>query len=1623
MAEHSIPGSLIDRIRAGRAALVVGSSFGALAGLPSWKKLLERLREELAKRGKEGDKEAAEDVAALLKKGRLVSAAGFLARQLGGDACDNIVAEAWKSPETLPETAKVLGRLPLKAIWTTQPGDLIEKVVAAGSPSGWPDARVATYATAGDIDPRRRYVLKLLGDVNDGSFVVVPTSVRRALSSAQPFRKIVGDMYGDASLLFVGFRHGDPDLQAILDRLFSTYEPPTVDHYFAGSGLGPVDQEELHAEHHISAIPLEGQGGDEKSSEALVEFLNHLAAECEKVGLSLATTRPAEDDLEGWLERLAQDNADTDAKDAIVAIENRARDAGDWEKVVDALMGRVEAEHEATGRAAILREVARIFEEKTGDLPRAFTALTAALREDPTDEDVITAAERLAAETDGWGELVADLSEAVPAITDKKVAAGIWVRLGRWYADKLRHDDYAVASYREALKLDTRRREAREGLEELYRKQQKWGELASELSAHADVEDEAGRRVDVLLALGDLYETQLASTAKAIDAYEKALDADKDNDDALAALERLYRRGERWGKLAGILEKRAEHLELNDPTRAAAIRKELGTLRSEKLGDVEGAIGRYEAALNANPRDVDALKSLEKLYEKLGRTDDYLRTLERLAEVGPENERAATYRRLAAEVEDREGGAEKATRYYEALLGLEPNARDAYRSLDRLYRASQRWDEAVRLLERQISTVTEAKDRVELWASLGRLQEQELQDPHRAIEAYQNAIDITPDHKDSLTALARLYKRVESWDKAVATLGKLAEAAGPRGADLWHDAAMILSRQLDDAAEADKAWNKALALDAGHLPSILAMIEQAKRNQDYARAAHLMIDAEHHSHDRQQKVQLLFDAARLWADVLEQPDKAADLYARVLALDPEHVEAGLRAVERWIARENWDEAEPVLEMLARKVDPEDTIEKARRHALLGKVAEALGHGDKAAKHYRIAVENDPESLEASFGLAGLLYAKKEWADAEKHYRDLLARHRPSLPESQLIDVWHRIGVAAKSRGEVKAAEGAFRRALEHDPRHRPTLRHVIELATAKGDWKAVVEAKRAELEGAGEDERFKLLDEIGDLYAQNLEDPVTALGAYLEGLTLRPRSHQLLHKTLEIYTEQKQWRRALETLSKLAEIDKDPGTRAKYWYAAAVVARDEIKDADEAVEFFTRALDDAPSMSKAFDAIERILGERQDWKGLVRAYRKMIKRVADRASEEQLLTLWTRLGETALEKIGDREAAMAALEVAATLEPGNVSRHEQLARLYLEAGPDRADKAAHELQILLKRSPDRLDLYKSLAEIYEETGQVDKAYCLAQALTFLGQASDEDKAIIEAHRPKKFALAKRRLTEELWQKNIIHPREDRVLSGIFASLTAPLAATTGQPHAALELDPAKQTDPEKDPHLVARMFRYAVQTLGITPAPELYLRPGHKDGIRAANIVEKGELHPAVLIGEPYIGKKNERDVAFDVAKKLVYFRPERYVYFALPTMPKLEAAFEASLVAAGVINGKREADVEKLASHLKRTVPGSILEHVTVLAKKMPTTVASVNAHAVVGGWVTAADLTANRVGLILANDLETAARMVATEQNVPSTLSAKERLRELLAYAVSEEYFAVRKHLGLDVGPGAGA
>jgi cysteine-rich repeat protein len=797
------------------------------------------------------------------------------------------------------------------------------------------------------------------------------------------------------------------------------------------------------------------------------------------------------------------------------------------------------------------------------------------------------------------------------------------------------------------------------------------------------------------------------------------------------------------------------------------------------------------------------------------------------------------------------------------------------------------------------------------------------------------------------------------------------------------EAGALALTELGDREAAERYLDKALGLDGDHLGALRTLADLSTRPRARGRARSTTPARRGRGPAARRSHRAVVAGRRDLRAAPRGSGRALGLLERVLKLDPDHVGAGEKVADRLVAAERWDDALPVLEMLARRSEGGDRLERARRQSQLGAAYEHLHRTEKAAKHYRLAVEADPDNLDAALGLAGTLTteakavegtategAEERWKEVDKRYREILARFRTGLADGQVADIWYRLGLAARALGDDKKAENALRRALEKEPAHEATLAgpgragrtaRRLEDGRRGQAWPDRARARRAQGQAARRDRRSGS--------AASSRTPAAAIGAYLEAQRLAPGGHALLHKLLDAYGEQKQWRRGVEVLDQLAALETAPARRAKYHYAAAVIARDELADTEVAVERFNLALDDAPTTPKAFEAIDKLLSDAHDWKNLARAVRRHLKRLGDDAAPERALELWTRLGDLYLDHLGNPELAIEAFEIAAQLDPDNHGRHEQLADLYLEAGEARRGDAIAELQQLLTFAPDRVEVYKALSNLYKDENELDKAWCLAQALVFLGAGQPEEKALYQKYRPAQFIPATRRLTEELWGKAIIHPAEDRAVGAIFASTLGALAGSTAQPPTAFGLDVGARVDLEHDNRLPARVDQVRRRRAGARRAADAVVRRRRRPAGRQHR--RQGQAGAVAPVRQGRAHRRARAGLRDRQAPGLPAAR-------ALRDLRAGQRAEDRERVRGGAPGrrrpgaGRRHRRRQEAGGTVKKTVPGPLLEQVAVLAGKLGPRLGN----GLVTHWRSATDLTANRVGLILANDLETAAK-----------------------------------------------
>ncbi len=1317
-----------------------------------------------------------------------------------------------------------------------------------------------------------------------------------------------------------------------------------------------------------------------------------------------------------------------------------------WEQLAEILLERAGLRDDVTEQINLLIQVAKIYEQELGDQDNAYVILEEAFKRDFSHEAVAKELERLATATNRWQELLGEYTNQVRELegTNRSQAADLWVKIGRWYGEHLAHIEYAIHSVQQALRIDPAHVGALAALSELQRKRGSWGELVETLSRQAASETDAIKRADVYFNLGELLENQIMDQGQAISAYQQAMANHATSMPVLTALDRLYRFHQMWEPLIDVLNRRAA-LEQQQPSggderEVIRLRLEIGQIWDLRLYDAGQAIGSYQSVLEIDPSNLPALRALEQLYEKTGQSEKYLEVLEAQLDASPTDaERVSLYERMASAWEERFSKLDRAAEALEKIVALDPRNYSAYRELARIYGQAGRWEALVETYRNHIDNTTDVATRVDLYCAMGAIYEQQLQDFDRAIESYTDVLSFDPDEPRALDALGRLYERIQEWDRAIDVMTQAVQltAETRKQVDLYCRIGRIQYGQLGDAAGAESNFLRGLAVEQTHVATMEALTRLYSDRGDWLKAAQMMVRAEQVTPVVLDKVRLLHEAAKIYDERLREPEPAKQLYAAVIALDPEHVEAGKPLAELYFDNREWTPLSPVIEMLVRKVsqtrpDPRSLNELYYRAA---RTADELGDYDRALRHYEAAYNIDSTYLPTLIGRADLLFKMNDWDNAGKIYQTILVQHRDSQAEDEVVRIYYRLGMVRQNLGERKKALNMFEKALEIDPTHRETLEAVVALQSAQNDWEAVVHAKRGMMATSNNQERVALLSEIGNIYHDKLQNSQKSIAAYLEAIEFDPDDHALLQKVLDLYTETKQWKKVVETIERFIALETDGIRKGSYYLAAGTIARDELKASDEAIDFYNKALDSffadplklpkayLPRALKAFADIDKILTTKKDWKSQERAYRAMIKRLPQQDGGESdayhklRVDLLHALGEIYRSRLNHFQSSIQAFEVAQELDPGNRDRAEILAELYVRAGADYADKAVGVHMKMLRDEPFKYDSYKALYSIYKDAHQYDKTWCMCATLAFLKKAEPEQLQFYEQYKPRGLVKAKSIMTPESWSK-LVHPDENRYISSILGAVWSGVAAFKAYPHKELGIKRKDKRQLATDQLMFSKLFYYVAQVLGV-PVPEVFLIEDAKPAdIQLANFAEKAELCPAFVVRPHLLQGKTEREIAFLSARRLTFMRPEYYLKLLLPTNTELKVAFLSAihLVRRDFPLPQDVAQVvtQQYAPEIQKRLNPAVYEQLAAVVQRFIQAAPKVD----LATWGHAVDGTSHRAGFVVCGDLEVASRMVSAEPVTVGGPQVKDKIKELVLYSISEEYFAVRQQMGITIG-----
>jgi hypothetical protein len=253
---------------------------------------------------------------------------------------------------------------------------------------------------------------------------------------------------------------------------------------------------------------------------------------------------------------------------------------------------------------------------------------------------------------------------------------------------------------------------------------------------------------------------------------------------------------------------------------------------------------------------------------------------------------------------------------------------------------------------------------------------------------------------------------------------------------------------------------------------------------------------------------------------------------------------------------------------------------------------------------------------------------------------------------------------------------------------------------------------------------------------------------------------------------------------------------------------------------------------------------------------------------------------------------------------------------------------------------------------------------------------------------------------------------------VLANISQTVLAIRADEHKVYGIKRKDKRDLNTDQLMLSRVFIYASQILGVS-IPELFLRQDWAGDMEFVSAREKQQLCPAVIVGSALLQGKQEKDLAYALGKRLSLLRADHVMRWPriVPQVSELKAFFLAALKLVQPkipVKDDMLVPVNERVALLHQFLPPQQMEQLAEVVRRFIASGAEVELHK----WAIAVDYTSTRAGFLLCNDLETAVAQIMSEPIAVGSADPKDKVRDLIQWSVSEEYFELRSHLGLAIG-----
>jgi tetratricopeptide (TPR) repeat protein len=1304
---------------------------------------------------------------------------------------------------------------------------------------------------------------------------------------------------------------------------------------------------------------------------------------------------------------LALDPEDAQARGALEGLYRRG---GRHEQLTAVLLDRLETETDAETRAQVLREVGDLYETHLYQPDNALVAYAQALAEDATDSRTEDTVHRLARAENNFEDVANILREAAESTDRPENALAAHMALARVQREGLDQLNEAHETLTRALTLDPAYEPALTALTHMYRETSAYPSLVQLLLHCADAASNAARARTLRVEAAGILVDNLGDAQHAEKLLATVFAADPSHEGVALKLEALYRARGDTAQAVAVLERSARGQESSQ--RASTLMR-LAALHEESDDGADRALESYRAALAIDDKNKTAIDGLLRL---LSEREDYAAMLplleQKLALTHAESEQVEILDTLGT-LQETLGDRTAAVRSLERAVAITPGHPDACDALARLYRSASRHEDLADLFDLRAKATEDVSRKVDLLMQSARTWMVDVGSPERALFVCERVLAIAPEHSEALSLTARMRSLAGDNASAVEALELLAASEpDPQKKASAMVRAGELHEQREDLDAAIDCYRSALDLDRLQTRAVEALRRIYERRGDLRGEAELLKHAADYAVPESERVRRLVELGTFYLERLSDRGLAEEAYATAAELDPQSLEAFVGLGRLAYARGDGERAIEVLEPLMDQLQALPSKSARDACVCLGDVYRDAGQQTLAERAFLRAKSISPSDRDVLSRLADVALDGGAYAEAAHTLGELLDRHGPQLEPDVRAEALFKLGVSHRALGELGKATVALVQASDLRPDDEATLSLLGDLYETQGNYGELLKLLDQRIVASADDEvRYAVLVKRGDIEATQLNDREAAAKSYVAALGLSDGDRNVLAKLMTVYSEGEEWSKLCDVLVRLAGLVDASEVKAKYLATAGSVAASRLDKPERAADLYSRALEAEPSHASAFRGLCDSLTRSSEWSRLASALRTYAERNAESLSPDERAALWDRVGETCEKRLMRIDEAVQAYEEARKATPDEQSRLERLAQLYGQHPNRYGDRAVALQEELLALNPYRVESYKALRQLYTQLKRPDEAWVVCQALRGLNMAEPEEETFFKRHRVRAPATALECISDELWEDHLLHEDQEPLLTNIFAMLQPAAVLENGRSLESLGLTAQQQIQCDTSDSVMAQMLFYA-SGVSLVPLPPVFNREGDAGGISFVL-----SSPPGIGLGPAAFQRTPDQALAFMAGRQLSYFRPGHLMRHLAPSGSALRGWLLSAIRVANPRFPVPESLVHIVEQHqtalaqtlqrpqeqaLQSLIERLLREHPEVDTKR----------------WALGVDLTADRLGFVLANSLDAAVAVVRASPADCSFANERERLKALYPYAVSSRYTALRRATGIALG-----